>query len=504
MTKQQLILRCFVIPFLFLAGCTQDDLSPEATQESESIFQTANSDEVFNFFKTNTANTTFSSVENTSEGTPFIIPELDLTYQDELINTDAKLTIIPAITKYTGVNSRILLLKIKDTIQTVAFHMVADTSVGTTSFTGKYIITDLEGKLIEAYKVENEILTTKYVLKSNTTTSSANTSNLNENIVSSFLDDPNDGECDELYNPEDIFCDNVLDPVVISGGGGVTIFYIPWPTNVPTTGPDFGEGEFPSGGGGTGGGNGTGWDPLDVNCPPGQEYDYVLERCVAICNSGYQDNGSGICIKTPCKTIQDQIVNTQWASRVAILRGQTRLTQENGYRQTRNGTFGALSANPSGHSLNFNPSINDIGFLHTHLNNFSKDDNGDGISDRVKPKRIFSPGDINAFLAMVENARNNNHSISEVYGTVITSTGEWTIKFTGNPTNISRIFNPKNKLIIAEYNRLINRFNRERGLLKFIKNVTNNSGISLYKLNNDGTVEEVRLDANERKQTNPC
>lgn len=92
-----------------------------------------------------------------------------------------------------------------------------------------------------------------------------------------------------------------------------------------------------------------------------------------------------------------------------------------------------------GHSLSLGKiKYGDInGFIHTHLNDFPT---GEIDTKTGKPKmniiyRMFSPADVIAFLNIVKASSD----VSKTYATVITSSGDYTLKFTGNVNDIKGI-----------------------------------------------------------------
>ena len=169
-------------------------------------------------------------------GEAYIIPHLLHITQEEIINSDVFLTVIPATTIYEEYYSRILLLKINDKIQSLVFGMYASGS-DTPYFSGEILITDLQGNFLNGYRVENGRFVSQFRKKAGSKSEAAKTGN----VVC-----PEHGEC----NGESgcILCLQELDEVEVvgeSGGSGDTIEVYPGLNDFPDMeggdgGPDMG------------------------------------------------------------------------------------------------------------------------------------------------------------------------------------------------------------------------------------------------------------------------
>ncbi len=271
----------------------------------------------------------------------------------------------------------------------------------------------------------------------------------------------------------------VLDAGDSSGGGGITE-------------DDGDDGWTPVGGGSS------------SNCSSPRVYDPVSGSCILPCDPGFENDENGNCVKTPCGHLDDLYTDAQYVAKVNQLKGNTGLQQESGFSQNSNGSFTTLQVAPNGHNLYIpSNSTSMIGYVHTHLDDFDKV-NSDGTITTNKIYRMFSPADLRTFLNMVRNASANNFPLDKIYATMVSSSGIYTMRFTGDVSSINTTFNPRDDRIIQRFKKLIDRFGRERGFLKFIKDVTNNSGVDLAKINNDGTIDEKELDDQGKLDTNPC
>ena len=120
----------------------------------------------------------------------------------------------------------------------------------------------------------------------------------------------------------------------------------------------------------------------------------------------------------------------------------------------------------------------------------------------ITPVQILSPGDIIKFLQIVVKAHFSSTPLSDVYGTMVSSSGTYTLKYSGTyPANFS--FNEKNiDNIYLEY--FEEEKNTEKAFLLFLKEKIGIQGIELYKIAADGTRNKKSLDANNTVQNTLC
>jgi hypothetical protein len=164
--------------------------------------------------------------------------------------------------------------------------------------------------------------------------------------------------------------------------------------------------------------------------------------------------------------------------------------------QNKDGSYTLLSNTNNGHSLIIPISeSNSVGYMHTHLEPINAGDiNNDCIDDFRKPIQMFSPKDINIFLRIARNTKNNGIPLSSVYGTMVSKHGTYTLRFTGNPNDISSYYN----LNKTEYKRYFKKYksDTEKTILNFLKDKVNLNGIELYKIKDNGTIQKKTLSVN--------
>ena len=242
-------------------------------------------------------------------------------------------------------------------------------------------------------------------------------------------------------------------------------------------------------------------------CTGGKIYNQNSGECN--CPEESIENDRGECVKkTPCDNIKDQIISPGYSVKKDILEGKTNLEEETGYLQYNAGNFSdALPVNSSGYSLDLTGTnyATIFGFIHTHLNNFPTGKIVDGQGEINEIYRIFSPADVITFFKIIKASDN----ISQTYATVISSFGDYTLRFTGKKSDIVNVttaseYDLDYRKIMKEYSN-----NKERGFLHFLKNHMNINGLELYKLHKplfSSTIKIQRktLKSNGKVDTNDC
>ena len=205
----------------------------------------------------------------------------------------------------------------------------------------------------------------------------------------------------------------------------------------------------------------------------------------------------------PCEKLKAQYNNLTYKAKIDVLKTQTGQTKENGYAQTKDGSFTTLTANGSD-AVTLPRDINRIGYMHTHLDSYQKT-NSDGDLIDVFPIKIFSPEDVKQFLILVVNAQNYGIPISDTYGVMVSSGGTYQLGFTGNAANINVKTSTINwdESLNEIYKTTILENGLEKGLLKFLKDKIGIDGIDLYKIEETGN-QKITLDINGEKVTINC
>lgn len=118
------------------------------------------------------------------------------------------------------------------------------------------------------------------------------------------------------------------------------------------------------------------------------------------------------------------------------------------------------------------------------------------------PIPVFSPADITKFLQLIVRAHSSNTPLSEIYGTMTSSKGTYTLKYSGvYPFN----FNFNNLNINEKYEKYFKKgHSTEKTFLLFLKEKIGIAGLELYKTDPDGIIEKKTLDASKTVTQTPC
>jgi len=247
--------------------------------------------------------------------------------------------------------------------------------------------------------------------------------------------------------------------------------------------------------------------PIEQACPDTDKtYNENTERCECIGSNKIQ-NSAGKCVENPCRYINLQIQNPNYTQQSNELEGKTGLKKETGYKQNKDGSQVPLNDTNNGHSLDIPVNTNTVGYMHTHLNDFltGKIDPKTGDEELKKPIKIFSPADILKFLQIVKNSKYNGVPTHLVYGTVIASTGNYTLRFTGNPDDIIGLGSANSYR--ADYKKYFEedyKNNKEKAFLHFLKDKIGINGINLYRIRDNGDIEKKIIKENGRVKTSNC
>ena len=222
-------------------------------------------------------------------------------------------------------------------------------------------------------------------------------------------------------------------------------------------------------------------------------------------DGGFGGDGSN---NEECDELKLQNTNPNYKAKVAELDKSSVLSQkhETGYSESKNGTFSSLKTSISTNSsdgLSLPIDANTKGFIHTHQDDYfdgTYDD--DGNPRERQPIRMFSPADVNALMEMAQYVNDSNYT--QLYGTMISNYGNYTIKFTGTATDIKTGFDTQ------EWRDAFKTFfEKEKGsletkFLRFLKEKMGVTGISLYKIKDNGTIQNKTLDTNNKLKSTDC
>ncbi|OPC51407.1 hypothetical protein BAY05_01165 [Elizabethkingia anophelis] len=276
------------------------------------------------------------------------------------------------------------------------------------------------------------------------------------------------------------------------------------------------------------------WYPDDNNNPDGsghwetsyesrclwveQEKTDIIVPCIGPGCDGAGDPGGGTpgfpypdpeIANDPCSKMKAQREDIEFNNRVTNLKGKTGLKKETGY--TQNGSTGDwdyqdnANATESANSLRLPDAeqSNIKSYLHTHVDDFTTtDDNGNEVT-RTGIK-MFSPADVIYMMDMLRNAKTRGINFSDVSGTMITSTGTYTLRFSGSEYQLKSFTSEQSQGYTSAYINFMTsntNLSLEQKFLQFIDTKMNVKGIELLKLNDDGTNTKISLNSDKSSVT---
>lgn len=445
---------------LFLFNCEKEEVNQ--TIENNSSLKTVSKKESITFL-----NDFKLLAKGNSSNLNYDISKINF---EDITNSDSKLTVIPAQFKNSKLYTRILLLKINDTIKSIVYNMHPNAKQETQYFSGLVTLTNFNGERKKAFIYLNGVMTKVYSFHQNNyqnKTSSKSTDGCDRSVCGHFDWDP------------DCICNmQVLDEIEIKASSNNNSYAYISVVDLYGGGEYEDTGAYPCevgcNGWNSGGGSGDN-DNTTNTCLGGKVYNDTSKKCE--CPKGKVEDGNGNCIDDPCKKISSQISNANFKAKKEELEKVTSKKQETGYVENKTGTFTKLNPINGGHSLDLSGiSYSNInGFIHTHLNNFETGRIVDDKPEINEIYRIFSPADVIAFLTIAKRSTD----ISNVYATVIASSGDYTLKFTGNQSDIKNLKDAEDYR--ADYINMMKK-GKEKGFLHFLKNYIKIDGIELYKL----------------------
>ncbi|MDQ0783445.1 hypothetical protein [Chryseobacterium sp. W4I1] len=203
----------------------------------------------------------------------------------------------------------------------------------------------------------------------------------------------------------------------------------------------------------------------------------------------------------PCEKLKAQNQNANFKAKVDNLKTKTNNSSESGYRvgspppgsgQTTT-QYQELSNKPGTNKLDFKIFNTTYGIMHSHY---------DGLIP------IFSPGDINLFIQLLQNAQTNNIPLSEVFLSVVTSQGVYQLRGDGiDVGSLSMYTDAQIETFNSIYsesmgNPNISATDLQKEFLKFMKVNMNIDGAKLYETDSDGSSKQLVLNGNNLSTPN--
>ncbi|MBO9619163.1 MAG: hypothetical protein J7539_09030 [Niabella sp.] len=152
---------------------------------------------------------------------------------------------------------------------------------------------------------------------------------------------------------------------------------------------------------------------------------------------------------------------------------------------------------------------NTQGFMHDHLDDYETGDtNADGDPVIRQPIRIFSPADVDKFMQILDRNKNDGNNFSQYYSTLVTSTGTYTLKFSGAASEIKTGFQGP-----TWGGKFIHYFAKAKGnndmskFLRFVRDEMKITGLELYEIKKGGILAnrvQLNPDNENRVTSTPC
>lgn len=141
--------------------------------------------------------------------------------------------------------------------------------------------------------------------------------------------------------------------------------------------------------------------------------------------------------------------------------------------------------------------------MHTHLNDYETGKtNSEGDPKINQPIRMFSPADVNTLMSLAQTRTTGDYG--NLYGMMVSSYGNYTIKFTGTSSDIKTGFDTpqwRNSYLAFMKNE---KGTLEAKFLRFMKEKMNINGVELYKVKNDGKIQKKALNSNNKVTSTDC
>jgi hypothetical protein len=109
-------------------------------------------------------------------------------------------------------------------------------------------------------------------------------------------------------------------------------------------------------------------------------------------------------------------------------------------------------------------------------------------------------------MDMLRNAQEAGRPLSDVYAVMVTSSGNYQIRFTGNQYQLKNFTSDQIKNFTKDFPTFMEKYSGdlETGFLNFISEKMNVKATNLYKMDSNGTNYEIKLTPEKAKVTTGC
>ncbi|MGE8553181.1 MAG: hypothetical protein ACN6OB_04480 [Chryseobacterium jejuense] len=202
----------------------------------------------------------------------------------------------------------------------------------------------------------------------------------------------------------------------------------------------------------------------------------------------------------PCSRLKDQKDDYKYQSSESYLKTKLNDTSESGFRVglpvpgsgQASSQYQQLSNTPGTNQLDFKIFNTTFGIMHSHYNGLIP---------------IFSPGDVNLYIQLLKNAKNNNIPLNLVFVSVVTESGTYQLRG-DNSMNVDAL----NMYTDAQITALNDTYTKSLGnanisteslqqkFMDFLKENMNIPGMELYTVDENGNSKQL----NENGTPTPC
>ncbi|WP_343764452.1 hypothetical protein [Gangjinia marincola] len=207
-----------------------------------------------------------------------------------------------------------------------------------------------------------------------------------------------------------------------------------------------------------------------------------------------------------CQRIADLINNPSYQAKAQECKDNFGGEDEKGFIQNTDGTFVDAPVSDNGHTVSFPTGADKVGYIHNHLNDkIYPDDDGDGIIDVDRPIRRHSPADINTFVELLKIAQNTGRPVEDIYGSMYSSSGNFQLRFSGDPSTLPLYDSLEIRILTRKYLEYFQEDgDKSIRLLRFTKDSMDLNGIELWKINDNGKIKKLSLDADGKLKKEKC
>ncbi|MBG6063213.1 hypothetical protein IWX83_003023 [Flavobacterium sp. CG_9.1] len=133
----------------FMHSCSTD----ETVLQNDSNIKTVSREQAIQFLQQNSLNSSSNKTFKTTT-----LSNYGAISFEKITNGDQLLTVIPLPDNDKQQNSRVLLLTVNDTLKSAVFTMYPDVDQSTKDFSGRVIITSMNGVFFKGFRMKNGYL----------------------------------------------------------------------------------------------------------------------------------------------------------------------------------------------------------------------------------------------------------------------------------------------------------------------------------------------------------